>query len=124
MAHTPPETAAQEARDEGDQLDGIDILIVRGRYAIGLSTYVATERGRAMRLDKLRRRPIRGLHLDVPLDLRVAQRVGHFLLYTADHAWRIAVEVERLAPGESSQAPAPASVEFLPLRSTAWWVHD
>lgn len=52
--------------EDGDQLDGIDILIVRDRYAIGLSTYVATERGQALRLSKLRRRPLRGLHLDVP----------------------------------------------------------
>jgi hypothetical protein len=80
----------------GDQLRGIDILVVRGPFAVGISTFVSTSRARALRAAKLRRRPPHGLHVEAPLDLLTARPIGAFRLYGPADAQAIAARIEEV----------------------------
>jgi hypothetical protein len=82
--------------DEAAARHGVDLIVISGAYAVRLACFLDTPRGRGWRQAKLRRRPPSGIHLELPLSLEQARRVGEFKLYDWHHANAIVSRISEL----------------------------
>ena len=113
-----------------DQDHGVDLVAIRGRYALRLCTYIGTTNARVWRARKLGRRPTKAnktvwddaVFLELPLDPGEEYRVGPYRLYGLWHARAIAEYIGKLHlenPGHRIlRVPAPYMQEPLPRRTT------
>jgi len=88
---------------DADERLGIDVLVLHASgYAVRLNCFLDSQRGRAFRAQKLRRRPPQGLSLELPLDRADARRIGDFDLFGPRHVAAILFQISTLVDGKSS----------------------
>ena len=68
-----------------DQKHGIDLVIVYGKFAVRIATFMGTERGRNWRREKLKRADCDGYFVELPLSERFVRTVGEYKLYGPWH---------------------------------------
>lgn len=83
-------------RDIALDYEGVDLLVVPGRLAVAVRTYVDTPLGRASAERKrLARRARIALQFDLPLYLRDARKVGQLLVYPPHQIAALVQEIDR-----------------------------